>query len=156
MWSCVQHAFKIFGRPVRLWQNPGESFDHVLLKAVGFAMFARDFPHLEIERRVGLRYKPDLVALSSIGGFVFWGECGINSVRKTAWVLKHANTQRLVLFKMNAAAEQLASHLRGVIPERYRVDGRLAIVNFCDEIRDLTVNRQIAKVPDDLFTQITV
>jgi hypothetical protein len=152
----VQHVFTIHGWPVRLWQNRGESFDHVLLKAVGFALFAREFPHLEIERKVGLRYKPDLVALSRIGGFDFWGECGINSVRKSAWVLKHANTRRLVLFKMNVAAEQLSSHLRDAIPERYRADGRLAIVNFRDEIRDLTVNRQIAKVPDDLFTQITV
>ena len=105
----MQHLFTLAGRPVRLWQNRGESYDHVLLKALGYAMFVGEFPHLVIERRVGLRYKPDLVAVGPEGGFDFWGECGLNSVRKTAWVMKHANTRRMILFKMNVAADQLAA-----------------------------------------------
>lgn len=53
---------------MRLWQRPGESYGHVLLKALGYAMFVGEYPGLEIELSVGLRYKPDLVALNVAGG----------------------------------------------------------------------------------------
>src|ERR687883_1628806 len=101
------HDFELAGRRVRLWQRPGETFGHVLLKALGYAMFVGEYPGLEIELPVGLRYKPDLVALNESGGgrpragarFLFWGECGTVTMRKVAWLLKHGDTERLVLFK---------------------------------------------------------
>ena len=34
------YYFELAGRGVRLWQRPGETYRHVLLKALGFAMFA--------------------------------------------------------------------------------------------------------------------
>ena len=78
------HLFELAGRSVRLWQRPGETYGHVLMKALGYAMFVGEYPGLEIELAVGLRYKPDLVALNGPGGgrtragarFLFWGECG--------------------------------------------------------------------------------
>jgi hypothetical protein len=87
---AVLYDFELAGRRVRLWKRLGESYEHVLMKALAYAMFVPLYPGLEIERRVGLRYKPDLVAQGSDGRFLFWGECGANSVRKTAWLLKHA------------------------------------------------------------------
>lgn len=37
----------------------------------------------------------------------------------------------------------------GKFPVKYRVEGRLKSVNFVSSIADLTVSRQIAKVPKD-------
>ena len=105
------HDFELAGRRVRLWQRAGESYEHVLMKALGYAMFVGEFPALEIEKKVGLRYKPDLVAQNPAGDFVFWGECGANAIRKTAWLLKHAGVEQLVLFKIGQTA-QLAEQLR--------------------------------------------
>lgn len=146
------HIFELCGKKTRLWQNKGESYEHVLMKALGFAMFAADYPHLEIERRVGLRYKPDLIAIGSDRTFDFWGECGLNSIRKTVWLMKHSAAKRVVLFKINHGAQQLAEQLRESIAPKYREAGRLTLVNFVPEIEDLTASKQIAKVSPDWYS----
>jgi len=101
------HNFILAGVAVRLWQNPGENYEHVLLKALGYAMFVSDYPSLQIEVSVGLRYKPDLIAPAANQGFDFWGECGINSIRKTAWVLKHAGTGGSCCLRSDGTRSQL-------------------------------------------------
>jgi len=154
------YDFELAGRRVRLWRRTGESYEHVLMKALGYAMFVGEFPALEIEQRVGLRYKPDLVARS--GGaefalpFAFWGECGQTAVRKTAWLLKHAGVARLVLFKIISSPSALVSELRAVVDERYRAPERLVVVNFVPGIVELTRERRIARVPDDWYTRTVV
>ncbi|MEO5857449.1 MAG: hypothetical protein ABIR33_00725 [Pyrinomonadaceae bacterium] len=150
------HIFELSGKKIRLWQNKGESFEHVLMKALGYAMFSSEYPDLEIERRVGLRYKPDLIAVAPDGTFDFWGECGINSIRKTVWLMKHSGANRMVLFKINYGAEQLAELLRDAIGAKYRKAGRLRLVNFVPEIKDLTASKQIAKVSADWYSETVI
>jgi hypothetical protein len=153
------YDFELAGRRVRLWQRTGESYEHVLMKALGYAMFVGEFPALEIEQRVGLRYKPDLVAR---GGaefalpFAFWGECGQTAVRKTAWLLKHAGVARLVLFKIISSPAALVSELRAAVAERYRAPERLVIINFASDIVMRTRERRIARVPDSWYTRTVV
>jgi hypothetical protein len=154
------YDFELAGRRVRLWQRTGESYEHVLMKALGYAMFVGEFPALEIERRVGLRYKPDLVARGDEAEFAlpfaFWGECGQTAVRKTAWLLKHAGVARLVLFKIIGQPAALVSELRAAIDARYRAPGRLVVVNFAPDIAARTRARRIAHVPDDWYTRTIV
>jgi hypothetical protein len=152
------YDFELAGRRVRLWQRTGESYEHVLMKALGYAMFVGEFPGLEIEQRVGLRYKPDLVARGETEfalPFAFWGECGQTTVRKTAWLMKHAGVERLVLFKIRPSAA-FAEELRGAIDERYRVSGRLRIVNFAPDIVARTRERRIESVPESWYTSAPV
>ena len=141
---------------MRLWQRPGESYEHVLMKALGYAMFVTAYPNLEIETKVGLRYKPDLVAAGENGDFAFWGECGQNSIRKTHWILKHTRTEKLVLFKIGRQAAQLVRQLRDEIPAKYRPAGKLALVIFTSGIVDLTRARQIEKVSPDWFEEFPI
>jgi hypothetical protein len=148
------HDFELAGRRVRLWQRMGESYEHVLMKALGFAMFVGEFPALEIEKKVGLRYKPDLVAQNANGDFLFWGECGANSIRKTAWLLKHARVERMVLFKIGQNVSQLSEQLRAEIPARYRPAGKLSLINFDSEIVKITADREINRVLPTWFTEI--
>ena len=115
---AVLYDFELAGRRVRLWKRLGESYEHVLMKALGYAMFVAEYPELEIESRVNLRYRPDLLARDEQGRFQFWGECGANSVRKTAWLLKHAGVGQLALFKIEKNVAQLAAQLREEIPAR--------------------------------------
>ena len=150
------HDFQLTGNRVRLWQRAGESYEHILMKALGYAMFSADYPHLEIETKVGLRYKPDLIAVNPNGGFDFWGECGQNSIRKTHWILKHARAEKLILFKIGAGAAQITKQLREAIPPKYRAGGRLALINFVSEIVNLTASRQISKVERDWFTEFVI
>lgn len=148
------HDFELAGRRVRLWQRTGESYNHVLMKALGYAMFVGKFPDLEIEKSVGLRYKPDLVARNQNGEFLFWGECGANSVRKTAWLLKHAGVEQLILFKIGQSIAQLGAQLRNEIPIRYRPAGRLRLINFVGEIAELTASRRIETISSEWFEEI--
>jgi hypothetical protein len=150
------HDFTLAGKRMRLWQRTGESYEHILMKALGYAMFAPSFPNLEIETRVGLRYKPDLIALSAQNDFTFWGECGQNSIRKTHWILKHTRTEKMVLFKIGASAHQLIRQIREEIPAKYRAGGKLTLINFVNEIVKLTESKQIAKVSKDWFSEFEI
>jgi len=150
------HDFKLAGQKVRLWQRRGESYEHILMKALGYAMFAEKYPTLEIEVKVGLRYKPDLVARDAGGDFLFWGEAGANSLRKTAWLLKHTRMKKLALFKIGKNANQLIAQLRTEIPAKYRQKDRLVVINFVSDIKNLTAAKQIEKVPEDWFTETRV
>lgn len=149
------HTFILAGKAVRLWQNTGESYEHVLMKALGFAMFIGEYPNLQIEAKIGLRYKPDLIAADNVS-IDFWGECGINSIRKTLWIMKHTETRKLVLFKVGGRLDSLVRQLRGEIPLKYRAASRLTLVNFVPGITDLTAAKQIATVSKDWFTSIVV
>jgi hypothetical protein len=150
------HDFTLAGRRTRLWQRVGESYEHVLMKALGYAMYVGEYPNLEIETRVGLRYKPDLIAYNAQGDFAFWGECGQNAIRKTHWILKHTRTEKMVLFKIGAGAAQLIKQIREEIPAKYRPAGKLTLVNFANEIVGLTASKQIAKVSKDWFSEFEV
>jgi len=150
------HDFQLVNRRVRLWQRAGESFEHITMKALGYAMFVGEYPHLEIETKVGLRYKPDLIAQNRNGEFDFWGEAGANSIRKTYWILKHTRTEKLVLFKIGRNAEQLIKQLREEIPAKYRAGSKLVLINFVSEIVSLTASKQIAKVSRDWFSESVI
>ena len=155
----MHYDFELAGRRVRLWQRTGEGYGHVLMKALGFAMYVEEYPSLEIERRVGLRYKPDLVAEGDVGNgkrFAFWGECGMVSMRKVAWLLKHGGVERLVLFKIDVNAPALAAELRASIDERYRTAGRLSIINFVGDIASQTETRRLPRVPRSWYTKTEV
>lgn len=144
------------GEKVRLWQRTGESYEHILMKALGYAMFVNRFPNLQIETKIGLRYKPDLIAAGGSGAYEFWGECGQNSIRKTNWILKHTRTENLVLFKIAVNAEQFIAKLREEIPVKYRAGGKLRLINFVSDIANLTASRQISKVSEDWFKEFQI
>lgn len=151
------HDFTLAGKRVRLWQRAGESYEHVLMKALAYAMFAAEYPHLEIEIKVGLRYKPDLIAVDEENGdFDFWGECGANSLRKTAWILKHTRTKKLVLFKIGINSDQFVRQLREEIPAKYRAGGKLVLINFISGITNLTASKQIEKVSREWFDKFEI
>src|SRR5919107_2330083 len=157
------YDFELVGRRVRLWQRRGESYGHVLMKALGYAMFAPLYPGLEVELPVGLRYKPDLVALNDAGGpprtgarFLFWGECGMVSMRKVAWLLKHGDLGRLVLFKIDCGVTAFTRELRESVGPRYRGGGRLALVNFKPDVAERAAGRRIDTVPEGWYTKVEV
>jgi hypothetical protein len=157
------YDFELAGRRVRLWQRRGESYGHVLMKALGYAMFAPEYPGLEIELPVGLRYKPDLVAPGGGAGgpragarFLFWGECGMVSMRKVAWLLKHGDTERLVLFKIGCGVTAYTRELRDSVGGRYRAGGRLTLVNFAADVAERAAERRIAEVPPGWYEAVEV
>ncbi|MCA1635628.1 MAG: hypothetical protein LC802_18535 [Acidobacteria bacterium] len=160
----MHYDFELAGRRVRLWQRTGESYGHVLLKALGYAMFVGEYTRLEIELRVGLRYKPDFVSRSESGinaegaaaRFPFWGECGMVSMRKVAWLLKHGGVGRLALFKIDCGVAPLVKELREAVEPRYREGGRLLLFNFFPDIEARAADRRIERVPEEWYSKTVV
>lgn len=151
--QAILYNFWLAGTRQRLWKRVGESYEHVLMKALGYAMFVGDHPDLRIEHPVGLRYKPDLVARDASGRFRFWGECGQVSVRKLAWLLKHASVERLVVFKINRIQfVGLTEQLRAEVPLKYRPPNRVRFITFTPDIIDRTLDRRIPHVLPDWYT----
>ena len=151
------HVFTVRGgEKLRLWQASGESYEHVLMKALAYAMFCGQYPRLQVEVKVGLRYKPDLISVEEGGEFELWVECGMVSITKTAWLMKHTTARKVVIFKIDINASQFTAQLRSAISEKYRPGGRLSVLNFVPEIRDLTASKQIAKVSKDWYTETPV
>jgi uncharacterized protein YaeQ len=152
----VLQIFHFGDEKLRLWQAPGESYEHVLMKALAYSLFSPAYAPLEIETRMGLRYKPDLVSIAADGTFDIWIECGLVSLAKTSWLMKHTSARRVVICKIGFNAEQLIEQLREAIAVKYRPPGRLTLVNFDSGIVSLTASRQIAKVSADWYTEIPV
>lgn len=150
------HDFDLAGRRVRLWQGTGESYEHVLLKALGYAMLVPRSPDLAIERPLGLRYKPDLVAVDDWGRILIWGECGAVGKRKIGWLLKHASVAELFVFKIGVDVAQLAEELRAAVEAKHRAPGRLVIVNFVPQIVALTRSWRIAHVERSWYAEVVV
>lgn len=116
----------------------------------------RKFPDLEIETDVGLRYTPDLIVIADDRKYPFWGECGQNSIRKTAWLLKHTRLEKMVLFKIGMNIDSLIKQHRNEIPTKYRLKNRLILINFVSEIIDLTNTKEIEKVSNDWYSEIEI
>lgn len=159
MGSAVNFAktyhFRIADQRVTLHKKNGESYEHVLMKALGYAMFRTQFPHLEIERRIGLRYKPDLVALNNLGRAEFWGECGQVGLRKIAWIAKHSGTQQLALFKFNIFPDHFLAQIRAEVEPRYRPHSRIRLFNF-DPIVMKEAGEEFTQIPETWYEQYDI
>lgn len=57
-------------------KGANESGEHVLMKALLWALYLPTYPDLTVEVRIGDRYKPDLVSLNEMNEPIFWGESG--------------------------------------------------------------------------------
>jgi len=123
------HRFEIAGRRLALYQRTGESFEHVAMKALCFGLYVDRYEGLEIERRLGGRYTPDVVALGPDGKPRFWGECGSVSLRKVAWLAKHSGAGEIAFVKLGAGTG-FAFEARGAVEERYRPPGRIWVYGF--------------------------
>lgn len=152
--EAVLYDFDVHGRRVRFWKRSGESLEHIVLKALGYSMFVREYPNIVIEHDVELRYKPDLVAMDEAGRFSFWGECGTVTIKKIAWLLKHAGIERLVVFKFYHA-EMFAVELRREINAKYRQPGRITVINFNQQLLD-DLPREISNIPASWFVEIKI
>ncbi|MEP7342524.1 MAG: hypothetical protein ABI977_32650 [Acidobacteriota bacterium] len=159
MGSAVNFAktyhFRIAGQRITLYKKNGESYEHVLMKALGYAMFRPQFPNLEIEKRIGLRYKPDLIALNELGKAEFWGECGQVGLRKIAWIAKHSGTQQLALFKFNITAGHFIAQVRDEVEARYRPPSRIRLFNF-DSIVMKAAGEEFTEIPESWYERIDI
>lgn len=103
-------------RKLVLVKKRGESIEHVVMKAVLWALYLPAYPELQVEVAISDAYKPDLVALAPPpGGLaygdpepVFWGEAGKVSAAKWRSLLKRFPDTHFALARW---AERPAPHV---------------------------------------------
>ena len=67
--------------------------EHVVMKALLWALYTPQYPHISIEIRIGDRYKPDVVALDDQLQPRFWGESGqVGKEKIHSLVRRYPNT----------------------------------------------------------------
>ena len=102
-------------RKLVLVKKRGESIEHVLMKAVLWALYLPEYPEMQVEVSIGDTYKPDLVLLAPPPGGVaygdpepvFWGEAGKVSAAKWRSLLKRFPDTHFALARWD---ERLAPH----------------------------------------------
>ena len=77
------------------------------------------------------------------------------TMRKVAWLLRHGQLARLVLFKTGGAAAPLVAELRAATGARERAGGRLQLVNFVPDIAE-RAGTSIPEVPRGWYTTTVV
>jgi len=117
-------------------KRPGESGEHVYMKALLWAFFLPLYPGLKVERPIGDRYKPDLVAFpdAPAGGPgaerpIFWAECGKVRARKLDSILRRFEGVHLVVARWNDPSRELLRQLEASVRER-RPRGPVEFWNF--------------------------
>ncbi len=106
-----------------------ESEQHVLLKALVFALYADRYPGLAVEVSVGHRYKPDLVALDDEGRPLLWAECGQTGRDKIAHLLRRLPDTHLVFAKQATRLDPLEQIIHQGWPNRGRT-GPVELLSF--------------------------
>lgn len=70
------------GQHIVIVRGTHERFVHPVMKALLWALYLPQYPHISVERRIGDRYKPDVVAFAPDDPRfrdnepIFWGEAG--------------------------------------------------------------------------------
>ena len=116
------------GDKLVLLKKRGESIEHVLMKAVLWALYLPAFPGLRVEVPVGDTYKPDLVALAPPPGGAaygeerpsFWGEAGQVSPSKWRALLKRYPDAHFALARWDERLDPHEAILRRALGRRPR------------------------------------
>ncbi len=98
-------TFRSGNASIVLIKRPVESIEHVLQKALLWAMYLPMYPALRVEVPFSAtsRYKPDLLALNGDRP-IFWGECGVVSLAKLEDLLRRHRRTHFVFSKWQKTA----------------------------------------------------
>lgn len=105
-WTLRAH-----GQQVVFVKNPNERAIHVYMKAFLWALYLPKYPGVQVEVRVGDRYKPDVVDLAESGKPRFWAEAGHVSPEKLTALLKRYRDTHFALGKWGANLGQQLSNI---------------------------------------------
>jgi len=102
-------TLKAHGHQQVFLKRAHESTEHVLMKAGLWALHVAEYPQLHVERGIGDRYTPDVVALGPDGTPAFWGEAGKVTPAKVASLTRRYPNTKLVLAKWAMRLQPVAA-----------------------------------------------
>lgn len=109
-WTLRAH-----GQQVVFVKKPNESSQHVLMKALLWALYLPAYPDLTVEVAIGDRYKPDAVALDASGAPLFWAEAGDVSRAKIRSLARRYRHTHFAIAKWDTSLEPLRASVTGAL-----------------------------------------
>lgn len=103
-WTLRAH-----GRQVVFIKKRQESREHVIMKALLWALYLPDSPQLQIELSIGDRYRPDVVQLDPTGHSCFWGKAGQVGLAKIGRLVRRYPSGHLAFARWATRLEPLLS-----------------------------------------------
>lgn len=112
---------KAHGQTLILRKRKLERSGHVIMKGLLWALYLPQYPQLQVEVPVGLRYKPDLVAVGNRSDeFLFWGEAGRCGVDKVRRLLRRYRDTHFVFAKWDCSPHPWRQILEQIVSETKR------------------------------------
>jgi hypothetical protein len=114
------------GQSLVLVKRPIESAEHVLQKALLWALYLPHYPQLRVEVPLPQvpsghsRYKPDLLALDPQQEPLFWGECGEVAIEKLRFLLSRYRRTHFVFSKWDTRLDPFAEFITKAMPNNRR------------------------------------
>ncbi|MBD3425898.1 MAG: hypothetical protein GF409_01550 [Candidatus Omnitrophica bacterium] len=138
-------TFKIRDKKIVLIKKSHETFAHVAGKILCYALYYPFYPDLQIEMRIGERYKPDLVMLDVRGKPVFWGECGAVGKQKIYKILHKFTNTHFSFIKITKGVKQFREL---VLEQRRKAShkGIVDIVSFPEEVTERLTDEYLSRV----------
>jgi len=90
---------RAYDKKVGFVKGFSERPEHVIMKALLWALYLPAYPNLTVEVGVGDRYKPDVVALDDEGKPVLWAEAGQVGVEKIRSLVRRYRSTHFVIAK---------------------------------------------------------
>lgn len=109
-WTLRAH-----GKQVVFVKKPSESTEHVMMKALLWALYLPQYPDLTVEVPVGDRYRPDLVALDGSRQPAFWAEAGDVGTAKIRSLARRYRRTHFAIAKWDAGLEPLRATVAGAV-----------------------------------------
>lgn len=105
-----------------LIKRPIESAEHVIQKALLWALYLPRYPALRVEVPLPQpsRYKPDVLALDELQEPVFWGECGEVHTEKLRFLLSRHHRTHFVFSKWDTRLDPFAALITKALPQSGR------------------------------------
>ena len=149
------------GGKLVLVKKRGESIEHVLTKAVLWALYRERYPGLAVEVTVGDVYKPDLVMVAPPPGGraygperpVFWAEAGKVSEAKWRSLFRRFPETHFVAARWTRLAPHEATLRRALDGRRRRAP--LELLGLGDPARFLGADG-VVRVPDPRIEHVVI
>jgi hypothetical protein len=141
------------GDQVVFVKRPMESIEHVIMKALLWALYAEEYPQRSVEIRIGDRYKPDVVSLDGTDNPVFWAEAGKVGEAKIRSLARRFPSTHFAMGKWDTALEPYAAIIRDACSQakrrapfdliRFPSD---SVARFITNDRDVAIDRSDVEI----------
>lgn len=151
MYLSRKQTIRAHGQRIIIAHKGSDRAEHTAMKALIWALYLPQYPEAQIERRIGDRYKPDVVQLDDYGDPIFWGEAGKVSPKKIASLVRRFPEAHFVIAKWGTSLDPYIAIVEDALEGRRRA-APFDLINFAPDAWDRFVAEDgtITLTHDDL------